>query len=201
MAVIGFIGKYGICQITSKNIKKWDFSKIKKDDSDIKNDVERIIKNDGVIFCLYKKKILVSLYLFELTVENDKQVLRLYKNITLDEANDCIDEFEEDMVVLLGDTVADSSSRIDKAFWQDKEIEPEHIKVGKLEISTSLIWILVGIIFWIIFDSFIFFVIYLCLSVSSGYAVKTTEKKRKLTKSKKKRANKKIDSKKEKKVN
>lgn len=195
MAVIGFIGKYGICQITSKNQKKWDYSRLKKENTDIKNSVEKVLKNDGVIFGLYKKKVLVSVYLFEHVTEGDEEILRLYDHVTLEEANECVDEFEEDMVVLLGDTVADSSSRINRAYWKDKEIEPEIIKVGKLEISTSLIWILIGIIFWIIFDSFIFFIIYLCLSVSSGYVVKTTEKKRKLTKGKKKRANSKVNNK------
>ena len=60
------------------------------------------------------------------------------------------------------------------------------LKIGKLEIPLSIIWMLVGVAFWFLFDDFMWFVIYLCIGVSSGYAVKVNEPKRKLKKSKKK---------------
>ena len=101
--------------------------------------------------------------------------------------NNVINEFEENMTTLLGEAV--SEEEITKVIWNDKEIEPSKVKIGKWEIPVSFVWIMAGIIFWMIFDDFIWFTIYLCIGISCGYVVKINESKRKFQKEKKNRSN------------
>lgn len=185
--VFGSVKGYGIQQISLKMLenKKWNFSELEIKDSDIKNEIKSVIENGGTVFALEKKKIFKAVYLFKLVNDSDDKYLSFDKKIVLDEIiEDAIKEFEDDMTTLLGEAVA--GEEVSKVIWGEKEIELSKIKIGKLEIPLSIIWMLMGILFWLLFDDFMWFVIYLCIGVSSGYAVKINEPKRKLKKSKKK---------------
>ncbi|MBQ3510858.1 MAG: hypothetical protein IJA30_01020 [Bacilli bacterium] len=185
--VFGSVKGYGIQQISLKMLenKKWNFSELEIKDSDIKNEIKSVIENGGTVFALEKKKIFKAVYLFKLVNDSDDKYLSFAKKIVLDEIiEDAIKEFEDDMTTLLGEAVA--GEEVSKVIWGEKEIELSKIKIGKLEIPLSIIWMLMGILFWLLFDDFMWFVIYLCIGVSSGYAVKINEPKRKLKKSKKK---------------
>lgn len=185
--VFGSVKGYGIQQISLKMLenKKWNFSELEIKDSDIKNEIKSVIENEGTVFALEKKKIFKAVYLFKLVNDSDDKYLSFDKKIVLDEIiEDAIKEFEDDMTTLLGEAVA--GEEVSKVVWGEKEIELSKIKIGKLEIPLSIIWMLMGILFWLLFDDFMWFVIYLCIGVSSGYAVKINEPKRKLKKSKKK---------------
>lgn len=185
--VFGSVKGYGIQQISLKMLenKKWNFSELEIKDSDIKNEIKFVIENGGTVFALEKKKIFKAVYLFKLVNDSDDKYLSFDKKIVLDEIiEDAIKEFEDDMTTLLGEAVA--GEEVSKVIWGEKEIELSKIKIGKLEIPLSIIWMLMGILFWLLFDDFMWFVIYLCIGVSSGYAVKINEPKRKLKKSKKK---------------
>ena len=185
--VFGSVKGYGIQQISLKMLenKKWNFSELEIKDSDIKNEIKSVIENGGTVFALEKKKIFKAVYLFKLVNDSDDKYLSFDKKIVLDEIiEDAIKEFEDDMTTLLGEAVA--GEEVSKVVWGEKEIELSKIKIGKLEIPLSIIWMLMGILFWLLFDDFMWFVIYLCIGVSSGYAVRINEPKRKLKKSKKK---------------
>ena len=185
--VFGSVKGYGIQQISLKMLenKKWNFSELEIKDSDIKNEIKSVIENGGTVFSLEKKKIFKAVYLFKLVNDSDDKYLSFDKKIVLDEIiEDAIKEFEDDMTTLLGEAVA--GEEVSRVIWGEKEIELSKIKIGKLEIPLSIIWMLMGILFWLLFDDFMWFVIYLCIGVSFGYAVKINEPKRKLKKSKKK---------------
>ncbi len=185
--VFGSVKGYGIQQISLKMLenKKWNFDELEKNESDIKNEIKDVLENGGAVFALAKKKVFKTVYLFKLVDSKEEKYLEFYKKLILDElTDDAIKEFEDDMTTLLGETVA--GEEVSKVIWGDKEIELSKVKIGKLEIPLSIIWMLVGVAFWILFDDFMWFVIYLCIGVSSGYAVKVSEPKRKLNKNKKK---------------
>lgn len=184
--IFGSVKGYSIQQVSLKMLenKKWNFSELEEKDVNIKKDIKGVLENGGTVFALDKKKVLKTVYLFKLVTEDKEKTLVFDKKVVLDEiTEDVIKEFEDDMTTLLGETV--SGEEITKVVWEDKEIEPSKVKIGKWEIPLSFIWIMVGIIFWMLFDDFIWFVIYLCIGISSGYAVKVNEPKRKLEKSKK----------------
>lgn len=185
--VFGSVKGYGIQQISLKMIenKKWNFDELVDKESNIKNEIKEVLENGGTVFALAKKKVFKTVYLFKLVDSKKEKYLEFYKKIILDElTNDAIKEFEDDMTTLLGEAVA--GDEVSKVIWGDKEIELSKVKIGKLEIPLSIIWMLVGVAFWFLFDDFMWFVIYLCIGVSSGYAVKVNEPKRKLKKIKKK---------------
>lgn len=184
--VFGSVKGYSIQQFSLKMLenKKWDFSELEEKDANIKKDIKEVLENGGTVFALDKKKVLKTVYLFKLVTKDKEKILVFDKKVVLDEmTEDAIKEFEDDMTTLLGETV--SGEEITKVVWEDKEIEPSKVKIGKWEIPLSFIWISVGVIFWMLFDDFIWFVIYLCIGISSGYAVKVNEPKRKLEKNKK----------------
>ena len=56
------------------------------------------------------------------------------------------------MTTLVGEAVA--GDEVSKVIWGDKEIELSKVKIGKLEIPLSIIWMLVGVAFWFLFDDF-----------------------------------------------
>lgn len=184
--VIGSVKGYGIQQISLKMLEnsKWSFNELEESDSDIKKTIKKVIEDGGVVYALEKKKVFKTVYLFKMVFDKEEKYLSFDKSVILEEINEAaIKEFEDDMTILLGEEV--SQGDITKAIWGDKEIEPSKVKIGKWEIPLSIIWMLVGIAFWILFDDFMWFVIYLCIGVSSGYAVKVNEPKRKLNKHKK----------------
>lgn len=184
--IFGSVKGYGIQQISLKMLenKKWNFTELEEIDSDIKKDIEKVIDGGGVVYALEKKKVFKTVYLFKTVSDKEEKYLSFDKSVILEEINDAaIKEFEDDMTTLLGEEV--SQGEITKVIWGDKEIESSKVKIGKWEIPLSIIWMLVGIAFWILFDDFMWFVIYLCIGVSSGYAVKVNEPKRKLNKRKK----------------
>lgn len=190
--VFGSVKGYSIQQVSLKMLenKKWDFSELETKDSDIKKNIKDVIENGGFVFALDKKKVLKTVYLFKLVNEENNKILIFDKKLVLVEITEqVIKEFEEDMTTLLGEEVF--GEEISKVLWEDKEIEPSTVKIGKWEIPLLCIWIMVGIIFWMLFDDFIWFVIYLCIGISSGYVVKINGPKRKIEKNKIKMAKKK----------
>lgn len=196
--IFGSVKGYSIQQVTLKMLEnnKWNFEELEEKDSKIKKEIKEVIENGGTVYSLDKKKVLKTVYLFKLITDDKDKILTFDKKVVLDEiTEDVITEFENDMTTLLGEAVA--GEEITKAIWGDKEIEPSRVKIGKLEIPVSFIWILLGIMFWLFFDNLILFVIYLCVGVSSGYAIKVNEPKRKLKKINKSK-NKKSSPKKEK---
>lgn len=190
--IFGSVKGYSIQQVSLKMLdnKKWNFDELEEKDSDIKKKIKQVIEDGGTVFSLDKKKTFKAIYLFKLSSNDKEKYLTFEDKVIMDElTDDVIKEFEEDMTTLLGEAVA--GDEISKVIWGDKEIELSKVKIGKLEVPLSIIWMLVGIIFWILFDDFMWFVIYLCIGVSSGYAVKINEPKRKLSKSKKSKRSKK----------
>lgn len=177
---------YSIRQISLKMLEnnKWDFGELEKVDSNIKNDIKEVLGSGGIVFALDKKKIFKTAYLFKIVTDGDNKILIFKKKVSLEEvAKAEIKEFEEEMTTLLGEEV--SQGEVVKVIWGDKEIESSKVKIGKWEIPLSFIWLLVGVIFWFLFDDFMLFVIYLCIGVSSGYVIKNNGNHKKRKKSKK----------------
>lgn len=189
--IFGSVKGYSIEQISLKMLdnKKWDFSQLEKEESNIKIVMKELLENNGVIFALSKKKVINAVYLFKLVVEdNDKTLLFDTKLLSSEITDEMIEEFENDITTLLGEVVVDEE--FTKAIWKDQEIEISKVKIGKMEIPVAVVWILAGIIFSILFDDFLLFTIYLCIGISSGYIVKVSGTKTKKDKSTKKKNNK-----------
>lgn len=168
---------YGGYQLTQKMLdnEKWSFSELEKVEKNIKKELKKCLNDGGEIFILSKKKVVKAAYIFKTITEKDEKVLILDKKMVLEEVEKCVDEFENDLEVVLGETLMERTD-LNKAIWRDNEIEPVKVKIGKYEISTSIIWILVGLMFGFMFDSFMWFIIYFCIALSSGYAIKSDVK-------------------------
>jgi len=168
---------YNGYQLTKKMLEneKWSFDELEKVNPKIKKELEKCLNSGGEVFALTKKKIFKAAYLFKVIEQENEKILVIDKKIILDEVEKCVEEFENDLEVVLGETLIERTD-LNKAIWRDNEIEPIKIKIGKHEISASLIWIAVGLMFWILFDSFLWFIVYLCIAFSSGYAVKSNVK-------------------------
>ena len=191
---MGSVKEYNINQITLKMIDnvKWDFSEIESKNSEIKNYLKDIIKNEGVVYSLNKKKVFKAIYVFKMEKVDDKKSLVFDKKISLKELTaEVIEEFEKDIVTILGEEVA--SNEFEKATWDDKVIEPNTIKIGKWEIPVTLAWVLLGVVCCILFDEVIMLPIFLCCGIGTGYVVKANEPMRKLKKNKKKTKKKKSE--------
>jgi len=184
---------YDGVEITSKILdnSKWSFDEVLEKDSEIVNDIKKALDNGGEVFGLSKKKILKSIYIFKVIKIENERVLVFDKKLILDEVSKCTQEFENDLETILGSTIVERDD-VDKAIWNDKEIEPVAVNVGKYEWPVALSFIFLGIFMWIVFDNFMWFWIYLPLAFSSGYTIKATEKKRKISKAKKSKNNKKV---------
>ena len=193
--MFGNVKEYRVIEITKKVLekKKWSLEEFDKESLD---KIDEILDNDGLIFALGrkvdKKKIIKGLYLFNKQTKDDETIIVFDKTIFVEDIRDeVIFEFEDAIDSFLGAAV--SEKKVKKAYFKDKEYEVKIVKIGKYEVSATILWILWGAITWILTQD----VIWLCLGVifgtTCGYVVKVNGKviSVKKSKNKKKKNNKK----------
>ncbi len=178
--------------LTIKSIDKYSFDEIKEKDENIKEETKKIIDNKGTAYVLYKKNVIKLIYIFKKVTRKGKDILILNKKIILDEVKEHKAEFEKDLETEIFKITLADKTNISKIIFKNNEYSTPTIKIGKLEISVSLIWIINGILFTIMFDNFIWFIIYAIIAFANGYEVhaskqeieKKTKKKKRTKKSK-----------------
>lgn len=193
--MFGNVKEYRVIEITKKVLekKKWSLEEFDKESLD---KIDEILDNDGLIFALGrkvdKKKIIKGLYLFNKQTKDDEIIIVFDKTIFVEDIRDeVIFEFEDAIDSFLGAAV--SEKKVKKAYFKDKEYEVRIVKIGKYEVSATILWILWGAITWILTQD----VFWLCLGVvfgtTCGYVVKVNGKviSVKKSKNKKKKNNKK----------
>ena len=193
--MFGNVKEYRVIEITKKVLekKKWSLEEFDKESLD---KIDEILDNDGLIFALGrkvdKKKIIKGLYLFNKQTKDDEIIIVFDKTIFVEDIRDeVIFEFEDAIDSFLGAAV--SEKKVKKAYFKDKEYEVKIVKIGKYEVSATILWILWGAITWILTQD----VFWLCLGVifgtTCGYVVKVNGKviSVKKSKNKKKKNNKK----------
>ena len=101
---IGLIDGFDITIIGKMSIKKDKmFEEIKKKDKNIQEEARDIINNSkGVVFAIYKKKIIHGLYLFkEETKEKEEKHLKLVKSVFTDDVSQEVkDKYQEHLIKL-----------------------------------------------------------------------------------------------------
>lgn len=163
--IIGKIKGYSVCDITKGTLKKEGFfEEIENKEPKIKEKVEKILEDKGVMFGLKKDKKLKAIYLFDSKVENDGRILIFSEKILLDEINEeIVKEFEKVLNQELIELV--SLEDYKKVEWGDDEIVPKTVKLGKYAISLGTVFFVVGITIGIIFDDIF---IGMCLGIGLG---------------------------------
>ena len=174
MLIYSNINKNEIYQVTKKRIEKFDFTKLKEKDSNIKMYIEEVLNNGGFVYALGKKKVLKCVYIFKLVTEENDKILVFDKSVVLEEAINCIEKFEKDIPEILGEELIDRQE-IKKVVWEDKEIKPIKLIIGRYELPVTTLWIISGAILWHVTGDLFWFLIGISLGFSTGYAVKKSE--------------------------
>ena len=180
--MFGNIKEYKLFEITKRVLEKekWDLKEIKKENPDIIDELNDVIDNKGVIFALGrkidKKKIVKGIYIFKCEVKEQEKILTfdrtLFSEVIRDEV---IHQFEDEIDSLLGSSV--SENMYSKAVFRDREFVVKKVKLGKYEISVSLLWMFGGILLWILNKDVIWFMFGIVFAFSFGYAVHIDGKK------------------------
>jgi len=171
--IIGKIKGYRICDVTSKSfeVKKYSFDELKNKNSKIEDEIKKILNDGGKVFGLTKDKTLKLVYLFKKVDKDEQRTLEIQKKVVLDECLNCIDEFEENLELILeGELMCNKS--IDKAIWNNKEFLR-----GSNNKFFPIMWISIGIVFSILFNSYIWLFIYTLIGLSSISSIKKVDLK------------------------
>ena len=100
---IGLIDGFDISIIGKMSIKKDKmFEEIKKKDKNIQEEARDIINNSkGVVFAIYKKKIIHGLYLFKDETKGEEKHLKLVKSVFTDDVSQEVkDKYQEHLIKL-----------------------------------------------------------------------------------------------------
>lgn len=175
--MFGRVKGYNAYMVTNKTLKKknWSFDELEEKEEKIEEKISQVLEEGGEVFALGKKKIFKAVYLFKVVNDENKKTIVFDKKIVLDEVSHCTEEFENDLSSILGQSVAEG--QYSKAVFENKEIEPHSIKIGKLEISSVVIWYVLGLLLSILFNDIIWICMGFCFGLSLGYVVKINDKK------------------------
>lgn len=171
MAVRG----YKICKINKKSLNKAElFSELENKEPKIKEIIENVILNEkGIVYGLKKGNILKAVYVFlGKEIENNEKILTFSKNVSTDEISEEVsNEFEKTILEELKECV--SFEEYKKVEWNDQEIVPQTIKIGKYNVSAGIIGFFAGILIGaILLDSFVLGLGLGIIFASSGAIIK-----------------------------
>lgn len=168
--MIGKVKGYSVCDISKGTLKKEEFfNEIENRDSNIREKLESVLQNKGLVFGLKKDKKLKAVYIFESANEDKKKILRFTEKILLDEIDNEIQEkFEKDLINEFKELV--SLEEYAKVEWNENVIVPKTLKVGKHSVPIGSLIFLLFIIFGIIIDDV---AIGMCMGLAfgCGYAI------------------------------
>lgn len=171
--MVGKIKGYSVCSISKGTLKKEDFfDEIKNKDLNVKEKIQNILSNHGIIYGLKKDKKLKAVYLFESITEDKKRILKFTEKILLEEINKEIqEEFEKDITEELSEFV--SLEEYSKIVWDENVIVPKMVKVGKYNLPLGSLMFVVGVIFGILTDDLAMgMCIGICLGCGSAVIMK-----------------------------
>lgn len=168
--MIGKIREYSVCNVSKSILKKDEFFEdILSRDTMIKEKIQNILSNNGIIYGLKKDKKLKAVYLFESITEDKKHILRFTEKIILDEISKEIqEEFEKCIIEELSEFV--SLEDYSKIEWGDNIIVPKMVKVGKYNLPLGSLMFVVGVAFGL-FTNDLFFGIMIGIVLGCGSAV------------------------------
>lgn len=169
------IKEFHLCNVRKKQINNYEFIKeIKAKDSRIIQEVIDVIENKGKVYGFEKNKKLKAIFLFEKVKNEKKKTLKLSKKILLDDIDKEMEQqFENILISNFVQYVA--LEDISKVIFENQEIVPEVVKVGKFGIAlSSLIVILSTIIGTVFFNDYwyIFFGAGIAIGTICGAVIK-----------------------------
>jgi len=171
--MFGKIKEYSVCTVSKSNLKKEEFfDEILSIDTTIKEKIQNVLSNHGLIYGLKKDKKLKAIYMFESYVEDKKRILKFTEKILLNEINK---EVQEEFEKLIKDELSEFVSLEDysKIEWGDNVIVPKMVKVGKYNIPLGSLMFFVGIIFGIVTNDLTMGIcIGICLGCGSAVIMK-----------------------------
>lgn len=168
--ISGKIKGYKICNITKKSIEKENYiNDLKKLDSNIKEEIVKVLENKGYVYGLEEKNLLKAVYLFDSTKDNEKKVMAFNKSLYTEDVKDKIDEFEKIIIEELKELV--NWGECSKVIWNDIEIEPNN--VSSFSITTLSTCISLGLLYGIVFNN-------LAMGLLFGVAIWSSGKKKKI---------------------
>lgn len=142
---------FHLCDIGKKKINKEEFvEEIKAKDAKIAEEVINVLSNKGEVCGFKKDKKLKAIYLFEREKEEKKVILKLSKKIMVDEISEEMEK-ELDDVLLTNFIEVVALEEISKVVFEDKEIVPKTVKVGKFNIAIGSLSLAIGTIIGVLF--------------------------------------------------
>lgn len=146
---------YNICNVTKKIIEKESSMKeLEEIETNIKEEIVKVLENKGYVYGLKEKDILKAVYLFENTKSENKNILVFKAFLYTDDVKDKIEQFEKILLEKLKGIVI--WEKCSKVIWNDIEVEPNTINAFPgftLSFSTC---IALGVLYGIIFDDLTF---------------------------------------------
>lgn len=143
---------FHICNIRKNKINDSEFVEdIKTKDSKITQEVMDVIENKGKVYGVKKDQKLKAIFLFERVENEKKKTLKLSKKIFVDEINKEMEQqIENKLLERMAQDVA--LEEVSKVIFEDKEIVPEEVKIGKTSIALSsfifILSIIIGMVFF-----------------------------------------------------
>lgn len=170
---------FHLCNIKKNQINDAEFmQEVESKDNKINQEVMDVIKNKGKVYGFKKDKKLKAIFIFEKVKNEKKATLKLSKKIYIDEINEEMQkQLEQILISYISQYVA--LEEISKIIFEDKEIVPELIKVGKFRITLGTLILLLSTIIGIAFFNkswYIFMGAGIAIDAIYGAVVKTKSK-------------------------
>ena len=148
------------------------FCELVKVDSSIVRETEYALENKDIVFAYKEKDILKIIYLFE-TVQSENGKILVFKKAvhTPDVSEEDLIKIESNICQDLGADIA--MDEIQRVEWNDKEIVPTKVKIGKYELGTAALIFISALVISVFSDEIALPIsVGILLALTCGYTIR-----------------------------
>ena len=148
------------------------FCELVKVDSSIVRETEYALENKDIVFAYKEKDILKIIYLFE-TVQSENGKILVFKKAvhTPDVSEEDLIKIESNICQDLGADIA--MDEIQRVEWNDKEIVPTKVKIGKYELGTAALIFISALVISVFSDEIALPIsVGILLDLTCGYTIR-----------------------------
>ena len=148
------------------------FCELVKVDSSIVRETEYALENKNIVFAYKEKNILKIIYLFE-TVQSENGKILVFKKAvhTPDVSEEDLNKIESNICQDLGADIA--MDEIQRVEWNDKEIVPTKVKIGKYELGTAALIFISALVISVFSDEIALPIsVGILLALTCGYTIR-----------------------------
>lgn len=138
------------------------FTDLFKKDQDLKNNINEVLTHNGFLYGIEKDNKLKSIYLFETIKHSEHKMLRLIKEVHLDEVTD---EIKKEFIEIISNDLKKKLNfkEYKKVSLKDIDIIPHRVVITKLNIIIGIILLMIGIGFTVITKQFFYLIVSILL--------------------------------------